>query len=55
MTLWNIYRWPLLIGLLTTTGLITGLVSDSWGDAIAAFGLMVPAAVGLYCWLCPRR
>lgn len=48
MTLWRIFRWPLAIGVLTLTGLITGLVSDSWGDVLAAVGLFVPAAVGIW-------
>jgi hypothetical protein len=45
MSLWQIFRWPLAIGVLTLTGLIAGLVSDSWGDLLAAVGLFVPAAV----------
>lgn len=53
MTLWQIFRWPLLIGVLTTTGLISGLVSDGWGDALAALGLFVPAA--LVAWFSLRR
>lgn len=48
MSLWQIFRWPLAIGVLTLTGLISGLVSDSWGDALAAIGLFVPAAVGTW-------
>jgi hypothetical protein len=45
MSLWQVFRWPLAIGVLTLTGLIAGLVSDSWGDVLAAVGLFVPAAV----------
>jgi len=48
MSLWQIFRWPLAIGVLTLTGLITGLISDSWGDVLAAVGLFVPAAVGAW-------
>ena len=51
MSLWQIFRWPLAIGALTLTGLISGLVSDSWGDVLAAVGLFVPAAVGIGCAL----
>lgn len=51
MSLWQIFRWPLAIGVLTLTGLITGLVSDSWGDVVAAIGLFVPAALGTWCLL----
>lgn len=53
MSLWQIFRWPLLIGGLTTTGLISGLVSDGWGDALAALGLFVPAALAT--WFGLRR
>lgn len=53
MSLWQVFRWPLLIGVLTTTGLISGLVSDGWGDALAALGLAIPAA--LAAWLGLRR
>ncbi len=53
MSLWQIFRWPLLIGALTATGLISGLVSDGWGDAIAALGLLTPAAVAV--WFGLRR
>lgn len=51
MSLWQIFRWPLLIGVLTTAGLVSGLVSDGWGDALAALGLFVPVAVAAASWL----
>jgi hypothetical protein len=53
MSLWQIFRWPLMIGLLTAVGLVSGLVSDGWGDALAALGLFTPAAVAA--WFCWRR
>ncbi len=55
MSQWQIFRWPLLIGVLTGTGLIAGLVSDGWGDAVAALGLFVPAAVAAWFGLRRRR
>lgn len=48
MSTWQIFRWPLLIGVLTTTGLLSGLISDGWGDALAAVGLLAPVAVILW-------
>ncbi len=51
MSLAHIFRWPVLIGLLTLTGLVSGLISDGWGDALAALGLFVPAAVVVGFWL----
>lgn len=53
MSLWRIFRWPLAIGLLTVIGLVSGLVSDGWGDAIAALGLFMPPAV--IAWLLRGR
>ena len=53
MSPWQIFRWPLCIGALTCTGLVSGLVSDGWGDALAALGLFVPAASAL--WFGLRR
>jgi len=44
MSLWQTFRWPLAIALLTCVGLVSGLVSDGWGDALAALGLLVPVA-----------
>lgn len=55
MSLWQIFRWPLWIGALTTTGLVSGLVSDGWGDVLAALGLFVPAAVAVWCGLRRQR
>lgn len=42
-----VWRHPLWIGALTAAGLVAGLVSDGWGDALAAVGLGVPAAIAL--------
>ena len=28
---WSLWGWPLVMGVLTTTGLTTALVSDTWG------------------------
>lgn len=50
MALWG---WPLAMGVLTTTGLITALVSDTWGDWWSWVGLGVPVAV--MCWFSWRR
>ncbi len=44
------FRWPAAIGLLTLVGLISGLVSDGWGDALAALSLFVPVAVVAWFW-----
>ncbi len=50
-TLWG---GPIVMGVLTTTGLLTALVSDTWGDWWSWVALGVPVAVmGWYSW--PRR
>jgi hypothetical protein len=40
----RLWGWPVALGLLTATGLITALVSDSWGDAWSWFALGAPVA-----------
>jgi hypothetical protein len=56
MNLWAIFRWPLAIAVLSLTGLITGLVSDTWGDALAAIGLGIPTLISLWALFArPRR
>ena len=29
---WPLWGWPIVMGVLSTTGLLTALVSDTWGD-----------------------
>lgn len=48
MTAWQIFRWPVAIALLTMAGLLAGLVSDGWGDVLAAIGLLVPALLAIW-------
>ena len=43
------WRWPVVIGVLTTIGLVAALFSDGGpGDMLANACLAVPAAVGLW-------
>jgi hypothetical protein len=42
MRLWG---WPLALGLLSASGLLTALVSDHWGDVWSWLGLGLPVAV----------
>lgn len=45
---------PILLALLTASGLVSALVSDGWGDAWSWIGLGVPVAA--MAWLAaPRR
>ncbi|AFU45334.1 hypothetical protein C380_08145 [Acidovorax sp. KKS102] len=45
---WALWGGPIVMGVLTTTGLITALVSDTWGDWWSWVGLGIPVAV--MCW-----
>jgi len=42
---WALWGWPIVMGVLTTTGLLTALVSDTWGDWWSWAALSVPVAV----------
>ncbi|MNF56410.1 hypothetical protein D3C84_378960 [compost metagenome] len=40
--LWMIFRWPLLIGLLSVFGLVSALLDDGLYDAMSWFALGIP-------------
>ncbi|MDP3230063.1 MAG: hypothetical protein Q8N13_19110 [Acidovorax sp.] len=49
-----LWGWPIAMGVLTATGLLTALVSDTWGDWWSWLGLGVPVAVmGWFSWRRP--
>jgi hypothetical protein len=53
---WRLWGAPILMGLLSASGLASALVSDDWGDAWSWVGLGVPvAAMAWYGWLRPVR
>ena len=41
----KLWLWPTVLGVLTLSGLLTGLVSDGWGDWWCWLGLGLPVAV----------
>lgn len=48
---WTLWGGPIVMGVLTTAGLLTALVSDTWGDWWSWVALGVPVAVmGWYSW-----
>lgn len=52
---WRLWRWPLVLGLLSTSGLLTALISDGWGDWWAWLSLGLPVAVmAWFAWV-PRK
>ncbi len=44
----RLWLWPILLAILTLSGLVSGLVSDEAGDVWAWVGLGVPVLIGLY-------
>lgn len=44
----HLWRWPIVLGLLTASGLLSALVSDHWGDWWAWLALGLPVAVMLW-------
>ncbi len=40
-----IWKWPVILALLTASGLISALVSDSWGDVWSWLALGYPVGV----------
>ncbi|MBN8753957.1 MULTISPECIES: hypothetical protein [Variovorax] len=43
---WRMWGWPIVLGLLTTLGLISALFSDGgFGDIVAWIALSVPVVV----------
>jgi hypothetical protein len=45
----RLWLWPFMLAVLTLTGLISGLVSESVGDMWAWVGLGIPILVCVYC------
>lgn len=46
---WMIFRWPLLIALISIVGLVSALVGDGWWDALSWATLGIPA-LGFSVW-----
>jgi hypothetical protein len=53
-TLWQIFAIRLLLGVLTTIGLIAALVGDGIWDGVSWLTLAVPVAICVWC-LAGRR
>jgi hypothetical protein len=43
---WEIWRWPILLALLTAAGLAAALLADGAGDLVGWAALLVPTAIG---------
>ncbi|WP_423598507.1 hypothetical protein [Roseateles sp. MS654] len=47
----RLWTWPIALGVLSTSGLLSALVSDEWGDVWSWVGLGVPVLVlAWYAW-----
>lgn len=47
----RLWAGPIAMGLLTASGLVTALVSDTWGDWWSWVGLGIPTlAMGWFAW-----
>ena len=52
---WRLWGWPIVLGVLTTVGLVSALFSDGgFGDALAWFALGIPVAIGIWYGWCRR-
>jgi hypothetical protein len=49
----RVWTAPIALGVVTAAGLISALVSDATGDAVAWLALGAPVVV--VCWYLPRR
>ena len=46
-SLWDIFMWPTLLGVMTLVGLLSALVADGIWDGLSWFMLLVPVAIGI--------
>ncbi|SNS83970.1 MULTISPECIES: hypothetical protein [Pseudomonas] len=54
--LWMIFRWPLLLAVLSLFGLVSALIGDEGYDLFSWLSLGVPLVVTAWvCWRLPRR
>lgn len=49
----RVWTAPIVLAVVTAAGLISALVSDAMGDAVAWLALAAPVVV--VCWYLPRR
>jgi hypothetical protein len=51
----HVWGMPILLGVLTATGLVAGLLGEGWWDAVAVAGLGIPVLVGAWHLMKPAR
>ncbi len=48
----KVWFWPIVIGLLSAVGLLSGLLYDGLGDVVSWLALLVPVALAVwYGWV----
>lgn len=52
-SLWQVFRWPLLIGVASGAGLVSALLADGVWDAVSWVLLLLPLLVAL--WFIGRK
>jgi len=51
----SLWGMPILLGVLTAVGLVSGLLGDGWWDVVAVIGLAAPVAVGTWHMFKPAK
>jgi hypothetical protein len=46
-SLMQIFRWPAILAVMTTVGLVSALLADGVWDALSWLMLLVPTAIGI--------
>lgn len=51
----RVWGWPIALGLVTGTGLVSALLADGWYDWWSWLGLGLPVAVAAWFWWRPHK
>ncbi|HKY01771.1 MAG TPA: hypothetical protein VJM53_04390 [Burkholderiales bacterium] len=49
-TLGQVFRWPILLAILSAAGLLSALIGNDFYDAISWALLAAPVSAGIYYW-----
>ncbi|WP_092252461.1 hypothetical protein [Bradyrhizobium sp. Rc3b] len=49
-SVWDVFRWPLLVGIVCGAGLGLALVGDDVWDALSWLALSLPVVLAIFCW-----
>lgn len=49
----DVWRWPVVLGVLSAAGLVAALVGDGWWDVASTCALGVVTLVCVWIWLLP--